>query len=156
AEAGCVKVLAAALESDANVEVRAFAAIGLGLTKDTEANQPLRACVRDSARPSSLREAAVIALGLLGERESTATIETVWRTGDPELRGSAALSLGRLGDRTILPEIEAQLRAPAPSIALEPYVLAAGLLGDRALLRELQASLGAGSNRQREAHLVKA
>jgi len=81
--------------------LRAAAAMGLGFMRDP-ANLPLLDTIAKSERKNLVRAAAVIALGLIGEKRAAKSLLAIaMGRGDPSIRSLAVSSLNALAVRTI-------------------------------------------------------
>lgn len=87
-----------AAATDADDELAAVAAGGLGSIGDTEAVAPLLALLAGD-RPPLVRAAAVRALGAIGDADAVPALERALRADEWSLRASAAEALALLGPR---------------------------------------------------------
>ncbi|MBL8863402.1 MAG: hypothetical protein JNK02_15530 [Planctomycetes bacterium] len=125
-------VLLARLASLSDDEVRAHAALALGLSGVTAAIEPLRRVVPEARyRPTLLREAS-IALGLLGDTSVTSELVRILE----DSRGLTALAavataLGYVGDRGAVEPLLAIASDAARDASARAFaIVALGLLGD--------------------------
>jgi peptidyl-prolyl cis-trans isomerase B (cyclophilin B) len=87
----------AAYISSSDPALAARAVLGLGRLNDPAAIPMVSAALNDASRPSSVRQMAAFALGLLGTRQSIAPLVAATRGRDPMVAGLAADALGRIG-----------------------------------------------------------
>jgi HEAT repeat protein len=134
------------LLDDPRIDLRGFAAIGLGILGRECDDEALREKVAtflrraiESRRLSGDRRASIaVALGILKDRESVGAIGRIVVSKDTaELRGHAAVALGMIGDRAALPVIRQALDGERDPALLRDLALAAGLLGDSEAIRML-------------------
>jgi len=125
-------------------EVRAQAAMGLGLLGDRDGAPPvLRALLKDSPSPAVQREAA-FALGMLGDRDAEKILLDLVVNGQGVyVQGSAAVALGRIGGQESSAALVSMLKnKDKPGISRGMAAVALGLLLDRTDGRAI-ASVGA-------------
>lgn len=125
-------------------ELRAHAAMGLGLLGDRAGGPAvLRRLLAEAPSPSAQREAA-FALGMLGDREAIESLLASLRDGGSVyVQGSAAVALGRIGGEESVRPLVTLLRDDSrPGIARAMAAVALGLVLDRTEGRRL-ASIGA-------------
>ncbi|MEQ8762417.1 MAG: HEAT repeat domain-containing protein [Planctomycetota bacterium] len=158
--------LESSLKERGQANVRAYAALALGLFGDPASSKLLLATLQKE-KDSSLRGALSIALGLLGDSAAIPTLLELSKDGDPAVRGNALLAIGLIGDASVLPKIQPMLTPDLQSEILNHLTLALGLLGDRASLDKLlilmqksasetaKAAVGFAVGRLGDAPLVK-
>ena len=108
-----VAPLVRALDNDADADVRALAALALGVTGDPAAAFALRGQLARSLEPRAragreIRVAVVDGLGLLGDREAVPLLQRILVSEDARddrLRSHAAKTLGRIGDPAATPPL---------------------------------------------------
>lgn len=142
-------LLALLEDLDASPELRAYAALGLGLIGDgrREVVAAVTAAVRDP-RDRVLQMRAATALGLLGggmRKDRDAAIEILLdemrRSRDQVVKGQMAITLARIGDAAaITPLIGMAGDANAPHLNRAMAVAALGLIGDCEIHPVLAAS----------------
>jgi tetratricopeptide (TPR) repeat protein/HEAT repeat protein len=104
-------LLARMLDS-ASPDVRAFGALGYGLSKDRGAPQKLEALLASpDVTSSNLRAAAALGLGEAGARGSAPALLALATGPDPFVRSAAYVALARLGDASAAPAIAPALFA---------------------------------------------
>jgi HEAT repeat protein len=129
------KALAGVLREGSGDEP-AWAAIALGILRDSAASPQLRKALRDAANPS-MRAAACVALGLLHDAESVPALRAALRDRDDWLPGYAALSLALLQDRESLPAIRIALGRTKDPDVRRNIAIALGLFSDAYAVTEL-------------------
>jgi HEAT repeat protein len=104
------KVLLGVFKDKGRADVRAAAAIGLGLLKYKPALPDLGEEVQNPADGGRARGYAAIALGMIGEPASSDFLKSVLgNVNIPYLKWASATGLALLGDRSAVPTILAQL-----------------------------------------------
>jgi HEAT repeat protein len=118
-------------------QLRAYAALSLGLINDAEAVEPLLATIRDaSSSDRELRLSAVTALLLTDNRGWSAARDGLHallldESEDMSVRAHASTSLGKLGDASVLPDLLALHDGEdTPPTVQQGVAIALGLLGD--------------------------
>lgn len=102
--------LLALFTGKAEAEVRAAAAIGLGLLKYTPAMPDLGREVENPKDGGEARGYAAVALGMIGDRGATDCLKTVLETvRDPYLQWASATGLALLKDTSAIPMVLAKL-----------------------------------------------
>jgi HEAT repeat protein len=95
---------------DASVSVRMNAVRAAAYPKDVSAVPHLAGVMLRLDQPSSLRAAAALALGLIGDRIAVGALAEALKDPAPEVRFSAALSLGKLPADGVVTRLERTLR----------------------------------------------
>ncbi|HEU4536634.1 MAG TPA: HEAT repeat domain-containing protein, partial [Polyangiaceae bacterium] len=104
-------LLARMLDS-ASPDVRAFGALGYGLSKDRAAPAKLEALLASpDVTSSNVRAAAALGLGEAGARASTPALLALASGPDPFVRSAAYVALARLGDPAVAPAVAPALFA---------------------------------------------
>ena len=144
-----VRLLALLEDEDATPELRAYAALGLGLLGDgrREVVSEITRAVRDP-RDRVLQMRAATAVGLLDggmkeDRDAAMRIllEEMRRSRDQVVKGQIAITLARIGDAAaIAPLLEMAGDAREPHLNRAMAVAALGLIGDGELHPVLAAS----------------
>ncbi len=118
-------------------EIGAFA-IASGIQLDVDATSVLRAKFASTADEEA-RGYVAIALGLVNDRESIATITDVVAKSRfrPELLRSAAIGLGLMGDKAIVPTLVDMLDDARGLSSQAAIAAALGFLGDRRAIPKL-------------------
>jgi HEAT repeat protein len=125
---------------------RAFAALALavaGRRLAAEERERVATALRgELARSRANAEAggaAAVALGLIGDTASAATLREMLDVpgGDPNLRADAALALGLMRDPAAIPSLRKALDWRAGRVLVHDAALAVGLLGDRGSVEPL-------------------
>ena len=111
-------------------ELRALAAIGLGLLHERRSAPELSALARSVEAGNVARAAAAFALGELGAREATGTLLSLAQGAEAPPRQAALLSLARLGGDAVPSTIADALLAADPAVR-ESAVQAALVLETR-------------------------
>ncbi len=84
--------------ADRNDDAAALACLGLGRLRDPRLTGTLAAVARDLSRSPTVRRAALLALGLSGDRAATAPLSGLLGSGAAELDTAAAVGLATIGD----------------------------------------------------------
>ncbi|MCI0343611.1 MAG: HEAT repeat domain-containing protein [Planctomycetales bacterium] len=122
-------------------ELRAFAALGLGMGRHLEARKTLEKHLAEPGDPEP-RAACAIALGLLGDPAATPALLGVARTEKgPGLRTAATEALGLLGGREAADALRQLASEPAAEVRGQA-LYGLGLAGDSADLGRLAGALG--------------
>jgi HEAT repeat protein len=118
-------------------QLRAYAALSLGLINDERAVEPLLATVREApASDRELRVTAVVALGLTDNRAWGIARDGLHelvldKREDTVVRAHAATSLGKLGDASLLPSLLSLFAdGKTPPELRQALAIVLGLLGD--------------------------
>jgi HEAT repeat protein len=117
-------------------------AIALGIARDAEATELLRARLRE-VREDNQRGYVALALGMVGAAGTMGEIQDIVRDSKyrPELLRQAAIALGLLGDKRLVPELLTML-AESKSLASQAAVASAlGFIGDARSIDPLVAML---------------
>lgn len=144
----CDGLLAVASDGGANVKVRAYACLALGIIGDPRALEPLRAAAAED-RDRDLSLQAAMGLGLLGDARAVDDLVRV--ISDPDrsqyVLGSAAIALGTMGDERAIAPLCAIVRDGKryPDLTRALAVVALGRIGDRRDVPSL-ARLSTGFN----------
>jgi len=122
----------AQLIAQMGAELRAHAALGLGLIGADDAIPELRAALELRASTGLQREAA-LALSLLGDRKAAKILTEIVKEGSTEyVRGSAAVALGRLATPRTAEELRDYLADEDNPDTTRAFVaVALGLVMDR-------------------------
>ncbi|MHC5039241.1 MAG: HEAT repeat domain-containing protein, partial [Planctomycetota bacterium] len=95
-----LKILRRTLTREKDREVKALAALATAIANDREAIQPLRSLFLKRGTPTSVRSAIALALGLLGDIDSTKDfVKEIEGRGDPVLKGYCCMALGLMGEK---------------------------------------------------------
>ncbi len=122
-------------------ELRAFAALGLGMGKHVEARKTLEKHLAEPGDPEP-RAACAVALGLLGDPAATAALlGVVQAEKSPALRTAATEALGLLGGREAADALRQLAAEPAAEVRGQA-LYGLGLAGDSADLGRLAGALG--------------
>ncbi len=111
-------------------EARRAAAERLGRApegREAEAADALRS-LADDANPT-VRRAALVSLGRVGDRDATALVAARIQDGDPRVRQAAVIAAGALGGDELLSAIRTALESPFPDVRFQAamsYVEAGG------------------------------
>ncbi|WP_437939891.1 HEAT repeat domain-containing protein [Sorangium sp. So ce341] len=141
------EALLARLLSSPAPEVRAIAAVGLGLTRDRRHAAALSAVARAPEAGSVPRAAAVRALGEIGGGgEGPALFMSLADSSEPELRRAALLTLARLGDGASTKGGSGEAEAPASGSAAQ--AIAAGAFSSDEGLRAAAVSAAVALTRR--------
>jgi HEAT repeat protein len=150
------RILLALLEAarDPHRDVSTGAVVALGKAGDLRAVEVLRKLVDDPKVDDTVRESAVLALGMLGgeDPERRAFIAKVASDENRRLRTRcfAALALGFLGDAAAFPDLVRLWRAKSRNVEVPAAALVGlGLMRDEIVVPDLSEAL-AGSSDQRE------
>jgi HEAT repeat protein len=132
----------ALITTDANDNgIRIWLAIVLGCSKDSRALSPLLRWLDDPrGRNSFVRDAAIAALGRLGDRQAVPPLLAKLDDLDAIARVTAIEVLGRLGDRQAVPPLLTKLDDPENFIR-RTAIEALGRLGDRQAVPPLLTKL---------------
>jgi HEAT repeat protein len=95
--------------SDANAEVRLQAAVALGKLRDTKAIPRLSEIVEDPLEPDTVRDAAVAALGNIGNIAAEAVLIRALDVRIGDISKNAVVALGQLKSEAAVPELIAIL-----------------------------------------------
>ncbi|HET6283302.1 MAG TPA: HEAT repeat domain-containing protein [Polyangia bacterium] len=132
-------LLTKALE-DPRSDVAAVACLGLGRLRDPRFTPTLAGIATDIARAPRLRRAAIIALGVSGDRGATPALLALLDAGDHELGRAAAAALGAIADPQMVFPLLTSVLVQRPSqtdrglLALDAldHLLAASAIDDEA------------------------
>jgi len=94
--------------------VRHLAATIIGRSDDKSFVGPLTA--RSTSSSAGERQAAVMALGLLGARDAVTALLRVLRDPSPDVRANGAWALGRVGDKSAARNVATLLRDQYPDV----------------------------------------
>ena len=95
--------------SDPNAEIRLQAAVALGKLKDTKAIPRLSEIVEDPLEPDAVRDAAVAALGNIGNMAAEAVLMRALDVRIGDISKNAVVALGQLKSEAAVPELIAIL-----------------------------------------------
>ncbi len=95
--------------SDANAEIRLQAAVALGKLKDTKAIPRLSEIVEDPLEPDTVRDAAVAALGNIGNMAAEAVLMRALEVRIGNISKNAVVALGQLKSEAAVPALIAIL-----------------------------------------------
>ena len=95
--------------SDANAEIRLQAAVALGKLKDTKAIPRLSEIVEDPLEPDTVRDAAVAALGNIGNMAAEAVLMRALDVRIGNISKNAVVALGQLKSEAAVPALIAIL-----------------------------------------------
>ncbi|WP_376792032.1 HEAT repeat domain-containing protein [Thermoflexus sp.] len=150
-------------EKDADTEVRARAAIGLGryfynacileqipLSAVRPAIEALRQAFYNLDEPLEVRRRALEALGNTLEPDLPQMIERAYADPDERMRVSALFAMGRTGETHWAPYVMEALRNPSPAVRYEA-VVAAGEIGIKEAVPILERLIEEGDTEIQEA-----
>ncbi len=152
-------LLSAARDPDADVSTGAI--LALAKCGDARAVPVLRALAEDASADETVRESAVLGLGMLGRPDAGLRAYLARTAADASVRTRtrcfAALALGFLGDAAALPDLvrlwrtkEASPEVPACSL------VGLGLLGDEMIVPDLSRALSDPGGRRERDDLLRA
>jgi HEAT repeat protein len=117
-----------------NPDLRAAAAVGLGLLKDSKALPLLGREIETPRSGGDVRYFSCIAIGLIGKMHAAEYLRAVLESSRmPGLRWAAAMGLALLGDRSSLPLLRKNLRENS-RITREGAIRALGFFRDEAVI----------------------
>jgi HEAT repeat protein len=128
------KALHDLINSEKNPEVMTAAAVGLGLTKYTDAADDVRKLLEKYKKDDERAGYLAIGLALMGDVGSKENIRDIVKTSvrRPELLKQAAIALGKMGDKQVAIDLAELLQAPDKNVAkLSAIASALGFIGDR-------------------------
>jgi HEAT repeat protein len=135
-DSGARDVLVHVLLDGSDDELRAHAAIGLGLMEEESAIEPLRKVVADARyRPVLLRDAA-IALGLLGDAKASSQLASMLAEAKSlEAQSAIASALGFIGDARAIEPLLALVESKNAGDRTKAFAVAAlGNICDESLM----------------------
>ncbi|HXF70867.1 MAG TPA: HEAT repeat domain-containing protein [Thermoflexus sp.] len=150
-------------ERDADTQVRARAAIGLGrylynaclmeqipLSAVRPVIEALRQAFYNLEEPLEVRRRALEALGNTLEPDLASMIERAYADPDERMRVSALFAMGRTGETHWAPYVMEALRSPSPAVRYEA-VVAAGEIGIKEAVPILERLIEEGDTEIQEA-----
>jgi len=146
--------------TDRNSDLSTSALVALGKTGDARAVETMVKLGDDMKRDKTVREAALLGLGLIGSSDSgiriylTGVLENEKR--DSRERAFAALGLGFLGNSGSIPILMERARTPERRNDLPAAsILALGLLGDEIVVADLTRALSGPPERREQDDMLR-
>jgi HEAT repeat protein len=120
-----------------HADVRAAAAVGLGLLKDGDALPELGKEIKNPRGGGDVRRFSCIAMGMIGDKAASKYLKAILTdTNVPYLRWSAAIGLAKLGDTTCIPLLVKNLQ-DGSRITKEAAIRALGYFRDENQIKTL-------------------
>ncbi len=143
-------------ESGEHQDVRAAAALALGMLKDETSMPLLGAEIAKPRGPGEARRFSCIALGLIGNPGAkSCLVEVLEKVADPYFKWSAAMGLAKLGDKSSIGLLLDKLSSGS-TVVKEASIRAIGCFRDESTIAPLIERFGLESNREIQAMYVVA
>ncbi len=148
------KILREIFDSGEDSDIRAAAAVGLGLLKDKESMPALGTEIEKPRGGGDVRRFACISLGLIGDLNASNYLKAVLeKVKEPYLRWSAAIGLARLGDKSCI-DLLVQNLSDGSRVVKEAAVRAIGYFRDETQIKTLMDHFNKESNKEIQAMYI--
>jgi HEAT repeat protein len=150
------KILREIFTGREHFDVRAAAAVGLGILKDADALPELGREIKNPRGGGDVRRFACIALGMIGDKAAGKYLKSILKDVNvPYLRWSAAIGLAKLGDKSCIPQLVKNLD-DGSRITKEAAIRAIGYYRDETQIKPLMDHFGKEKSKEIQAMYIVA